>query len=65
MQLADRSRRSFSAGHHRAAYRILHDWSEDKILHLLGRVYERLPKGGGVLIAEKLLDDDKAGLAGR
>ena len=41
--------------------RILHDWSEEKVLKLLSRVYERLPAGGGLLIAEKLLDDDKAG----
>jgi acetylserotonin N-methyltransferase len=41
--------------------RILHDWSEEKVLRLLGRVYERLSPGGGLLIAEKLLDDDKAG----
>jgi acetylserotonin O-methyltransferase len=41
--------------------RILHDWSENKILRLLGRIYEKLPKGGGVLIAEKLLDEDKTG----
>jgi acetylserotonin N-methyltransferase len=43
--------------------RILHDWTESKILRLLARVYERLPKGGGVLVAEKLLDDDKSGPA--
>jgi acetylserotonin N-methyltransferase len=41
--------------------RILHDWSEEKILKLLGRIYEALPAGGGVLIAEKLLLDDKTG----
>jgi acetylserotonin O-methyltransferase len=41
--------------------RILHDWSEDKVLRLLTRIYERLPAGGAVLIAEKLLDDDKKG----
>jgi acetylserotonin O-methyltransferase len=41
--------------------RIVHDWSEEKILRLLGRIYERLPSGGGLLLAEKLLDDDKAG----
>jgi acetylserotonin O-methyltransferase len=41
--------------------RILHDWSEDKILLLLGRIYERLPAGGGLLIAEKLLNDAKTG----
>jgi acetylserotonin N-methyltransferase len=41
--------------------RILHDWTEAKILRLLSRVYEQLPAGGGILIAEKLLDDDKSG----
>jgi acetylserotonin N-methyltransferase len=41
--------------------RILHDWTEAKIRRLLTRVYERLPSGGGVLVAEKLLNDDKAG----
>jgi acetylserotonin O-methyltransferase len=41
--------------------RILHDWSEDKVLRLLGKIYERLPAGGGLLIAEKLLNEDKAG----
>jgi acetylserotonin N-methyltransferase len=41
--------------------RILHDWTEAKIHRLLARVYNRLPKGGGVLVAEKLLDDDKSG----
>ncbi len=41
--------------------RILHDWSEEKILVLLKRVYDRLPSGGGLLVAEKLLLDDKSG----
>ncbi|HLW67528.1 MAG TPA: class I SAM-dependent methyltransferase [Gemmataceae bacterium] len=41
--------------------RILHDWSEAKILKLLTRIYERLPKGGALLIAEKLLIEDKTG----
>jgi acetylserotonin O-methyltransferase len=41
--------------------RILHDWSEEKILKLLGKIHERLPAGGALLIAEKLLDDDKSG----
>jgi len=44
-----------------AAGRILHDWSEDKIRTLLGKIYNRLPKDGGLLIAEKLLADDKNG----
>src|SRR5262249_20628699 len=41
--------------------RILHDWTEDKINRLLRAVYERLPAGGALLVAEKLLDDDRAG----
>ena len=41
--------------------RILHDWSEPKILKLLARIYERLPKGGALLVAEKLLVEDKCG----
>ncbi len=41
--------------------RILHDWTEAKILDLLRRIFDRLPPGGAVLIAEKLLDDDKRG----
>jgi acetylserotonin N-methyltransferase len=41
--------------------RILHDWSEEKIVKLLGRIFERLPAGGGLLIAEKLLLDDQSG----
>lgn len=43
--------------------RILHDWSQDKIEALLGRIHEALPVGGGLLIAEKLLDEDLAGPA--
>jgi acetylserotonin N-methyltransferase len=41
--------------------RILHDWSEDKIRLLLDRIHAALPAGGGLLIAEMLLDDDKRG----
>lgn len=44
-----------------ALSRILHDWSEDKISALLTKVYERLPPGGGLLVAEKLLQEDKSG----
>jgi acetylserotonin N-methyltransferase len=44
-----------------AVGRILHDWTEPKILKLLARIYERLPAGGALLIAEKLLDEDKRG----
>lgn len=41
--------------------RILHDWSEQKVISLLARIFSRLPSGGGVLIAEKLLNEDKSG----
>jgi acetylserotonin N-methyltransferase len=41
--------------------RILHDWTESKCLLLLRRIHERLRSGGAVLIAEKLLDEDKGG----
>jgi acetylserotonin N-methyltransferase len=44
--------------------RILHDWGEHRILELLGRIFERLPAGGSLLIAEKLLNDDKRGSVG-
>ena len=35
--------------------RILHDWGIEKIERLLSRVYEALPSGGALLVAEKLL----------
>jgi acetylserotonin N-methyltransferase len=41
--------------------RIVHDWSPDKIVKLLAKLYERLPPSGAVLLAEKLLHDDKSG----
>ncbi len=41
--------------------RILHDWTESKILPLLKRIHDRLPSGGALLIAEKLLEPDKSG----
>lgn len=44
-----------------AVGRILHDWSVDKVEQLLGRIFDALPPGGGLLIAEKLLSDDKTG----
>lgn len=39
--------------------RILHDWSEDKIRLLLKKIFDRLPPGGALLIAESLLAEDK------
>lgn len=41
--------------------RILHDWSEDKILKLLTRIYAALPVNGGLLIGERLLQEDRCG----
>ena len=41
--------------------RILHDWSPEKIRVLLSKICSRLPSGGGLLIAERLLNDDKTG----
>jgi acetylserotonin N-methyltransferase len=41
--------------------RILHDWPEDKIRALLTKIYRRLSAGGAILLAEKLLYEDKTG----
>jgi acetylserotonin N-methyltransferase len=41
--------------------RILHDWTEEKVLRLLTRIYAQLSPGGALLIAEKLLANDRAG----
>jgi acetylserotonin N-methyltransferase len=49
------------AGDLYALGRILHDWTEEKVLKLVSRVYQHLPPKGAVLIAEKLLDEDKRG----
>ncbi len=40
---------------------ILHDWSAEKVHRLLSKAYDALPSGGGLLIAERLLDEDKCG----
>jgi acetylserotonin N-methyltransferase len=44
--------------------RILHDWPETKIRLLLKRVFESLPAGGGLLIAEKQIFEDRSGPVG-
>ncbi len=41
--------------------RIIHDWSDAKAAKLLTRIHDRLPQGGALLIAERLLHDDKSG----
>jgi acetylserotonin N-methyltransferase len=41
--------------------RILHDWDDEKAAVLLRAVFRRLPPAGGLLIAEKLLNEDGVG----
>jgi acetylserotonin N-methyltransferase len=41
--------------------RILHDWPEDRIRALLAKICRRLTARGAILIAEKLLYEDKSG----
>lgn len=41
--------------------RILHDWSEEKSLDLLRKIHAALPPGGGLLVAEKLIQEDRSG----
>jgi len=41
--------------------RIVHDWSEPKIRTLLKRIFSALPSGGGLLIGEKILWEDRTG----
>jgi acetylserotonin O-methyltransferase len=41
--------------------RILHDWSEEKVRFLLRKICGHLPTGGGLLICEKLLNEDRSG----
>jgi acetylserotonin O-methyltransferase len=41
--------------------RILHDWNLDKIESLISKLFASLPPGGGLLIAEKMLNADKTG----
>ncbi|XP_019633737.1 PREDICTED: acetylserotonin O-methyltransferase-like [Branchiostoma belcheri] len=41
--------------------RILHDWTEDKVLTILTKIHDSLPPGGGLLVVEHMLGDDKTG----
>ncbi|MFL6352746.1 MAG: class I SAM-dependent methyltransferase [Bryobacteraceae bacterium] len=41
--------------------RIVHDWGESQILALLRKIYDALPAGGGLLIAETLMEEDRSG----
>jgi acetylserotonin N-methyltransferase len=44
--------------------RILHDWNEEKIRTLLAKIYAALPETGALLIAERLIDEDRRGPVG-
>jgi acetylserotonin N-methyltransferase len=41
--------------------RIVHDWDEPKISALLREIYDAVPVGGGLLIAEALVDEGRSG----
>ncbi len=41
--------------------RILHDWTDSRVCELLQAIYKRLPAGGGILLSEKLLNEEKTG----
>ncbi|XP_069492843.1 acetylserotonin O-methyltransferase isoform X1 [Ambystoma mexicanum] len=41
--------------------RIIHDWKEDKCLKLLSKINTLCKPGGGVLLVEALLNEDKSG----
>jgi acetylserotonin N-methyltransferase len=43
--------------------RVLHNLTDEDATRLLGRINDVLPPGGGLLIAERLLDDDRSGPA--
>ncbi|MEE6511918.1 hypothetical protein FKM82_018781 [Ascaphus truei] len=41
--------------------RIIHDWTEEKCLQLLNKIYKSCKPGGGMLLVEVLLNEDKSG----
>jgi acetylserotonin O-methyltransferase len=41
--------------------KILHDWADEKASGLLRSIHRHLPAGGGILLGEKLLHEDKGG----
>ncbi|XP_073422041.1 acetylserotonin O-methyltransferase-like [Dendrobates tinctorius] len=41
--------------------RIMHDWTEEKCLTLLRKIYQSCRPGGGVLLVEVLLNEDRSG----
>ena len=44
-----------------AVGRILHDWSDEKIERLVTKIFAALPQGGALLVAERLLKEDRSG----
>ena len=42
---------------------IMHDWNEDQDRDILRKCYQALPRGGAVIIAELLVNDEKTGPA--
>lgn len=40
---------------------ILHDWNEEHNREILGKCYDALPNGGGIVISELLVNDEKTG----
>ncbi|MBI5086998.1 MAG: homocysteine methyltransferase, partial [Acidobacteria bacterium] len=61
IQAGDFFRDELPRGDLYALGRIVHDWNEERALTLLRRVHDALPAGGGVLLAEALLDEDGTG----
>ncbi|XP_006876317.1 PREDICTED: acetylserotonin O-methyltransferase isoform X2 [Chrysochloris asiatica] len=41
--------------------RVLHDWTDEKCSHLLARIHHTCKPGGGILVVESLLDEDRRG----
>ncbi|XP_065436818.1 acetylserotonin O-methyltransferase-like isoform X2 [Chrysemys picta bellii] len=41
--------------------RVLHDWADDKCMQLLAKIHKACKPGGGVLLVETLLNEDKTG----
>jgi hypothetical protein len=38
---------------------VLHNWSLEQKLELLGKAYRALPNGGALIVYESLIDDDR------
>ncbi|KAM6149241.1 acetylserotonin O-methyltransferase-like [Rhynchocyon petersi] len=41
--------------------RVLHDWTDEKCSQLLARIYQSCKPGGGILVVESLLEEDRRG----